>query len=95
MKFTTENQSEYDDNFLPTLDFKLKLEDVGDTKVIRYHFSKNPISSSLGILKTSALSETIISATAAQEIIGRLSNTRKEETQEVKNKTLEDYLTTL
>ena len=31
LKFTTENQSEYDDNFLPTLDFKLKLEDVGDT----------------------------------------------------------------
>ena len=77
LKFTTENQSEYDDNFLPTLDFKLKLEDVGDTKVSRYQFYKKPISSSLGILKTSALSETIKSATATQEIIRRLSNTRK------------------
>ena len=51
-------------------------KDVGDTKVGRCQFYK-PISSSLGILKTSALSETIKSATATQEIIRRLSNTRK------------------
>ena len=90
MQFTCEDQTDYEDDYLPTLDFKMKL-DKGGIPTVRYRFYKKPISTQLGILKSSALPENIKSATATQEIIRRLSNTDRREEQSTKNNILEDY----
>ena len=57
MTFTSEDQTQFDDKFLPTLDFKLKLVTKGIPR-LQYEFFKKPVSSKLAILKTSALPET-------------------------------------
>ena len=58
---------------------------------MRYQFFKKPESSKLSILKSSALSENKKSATGTQEVVRRLSNTGISESQDVKDKILEEY----
>ena len=95
MDFKTENQDEYDDGFMHTLDFKLRLETTNKIPRLRYQFFKKSVSSPIGILKTSALPEQIKPSTATQEIIRRLSNTDRSEALEVKNSILETYFESL
>ena len=54
MKFTLENQGEFPDNFLPTLDFKLQW-DPAIAKIIRYKFFKISISTKLLILTLTSM----------------------------------------
>ena len=94
MQFTVENQTQFEDGFLPTLDTKLKLIQ-GETPKLEYEFYKKPVSSKLTILKDSALSESVKSSTISQEIIRRLTNTSLEASQETKNRIIEEYISTL
>ena len=83
MTFTVEHQCQYDDKFLPTLDFKIKLITKGTPKLL-YRFYKKPVSSKLAILQTSAHPEGIRINTITQEVLRTLSNTSKEATKEKK-----------
>ena len=58
MKFTMEDQTQYSDKRLPTLDFTLKYSTKGIHK-IQYTFYKKPMASKHAILKSSALSDTV------------------------------------
>ena len=79
MQFTVEYQTQFEDNFLPTLDAKIQLTE-SETPQMIYEFYRKPVSSKLTILKNSALSEKIKSSTISQEIIRRLSNTNMMQT---------------
>ena len=65
------------------------------TKQIQYVFYKKPMASKFTICKSSSLSQSIKSSTITQEFITRLSNTSVDNSQEVINKILEDYIATL
>ena len=67
MNFTTDHQCKYDDRFLPTLDFKLKLVMKGIPKVV-YRFFKKLTSNPLTILWRSPMPKTIKMATFSMEI---------------------------
>ena len=94
MCFTIENQCEYENKRLPTLDFSLKYITKGVHKV-QYLFFKKPMASKLAIIQTSALAENIKSNTITQETIRRLSNTGRDITQVLRNNILEVYVSDL
>ena len=97
IKFTAESQEDYNDEFIPTLDFQLKLHNVHDMTnahagLLTYKFYKKPIASKFAILFNSALSINTKSNTICQEFLRRLSNTSQIESQSVKDQILEDYV---
>ena len=94
MKFTVEDQTEYPDRRLPTLDFTLKYCSKGNQKIL-YQFYKKPMASKLAILQPSALAENTKQNTITQEIIGRMSNTCQNTTQYVRNTIIEKYIVEL
>ena len=58
LTFTVENQEQYGNKYMPTLDFQLRLEDKPDgSRMLRYKFFKKPMASKIGILQTSAMPE--------------------------------------
>ena len=94
MKFTLEEQGDFGDNFLPTLDFKIQW-DPRQTPIIRYKFFKKEVSTKLAILKTSALSDQIKSSTMVQETMRRMKHTDVMTSQDERNCILEEYIETL
>ena len=72
LKFTTEGQQDFPNNYLPTLDFQTQ---VGDNGLILYkHFDK-PMTSNLCIQNGTALSKTTIFSSLRQDLCRRLLNT--------------------
>ena len=97
IKFTTESQLYFDNSFIPTLDFQVKLIDNDKVHAgqLTYKFFKKPMASRLSILKLSALRDNVKNDTVTQEFIRRLSNTGILEPQMTVNNKLEDYITEL
>ena len=94
MTFASEHQCEYGSKYLPTLGFQLQYT-VKGTPRLRYKFYSKPMSSKLGIIQTSALSETTKANTITQETLRRMSNTSVDTTQQERNSILEEYITQL
>ena len=97
MKFTFETQHDFQNDFLPTLDFQVRLFHDRETgcQQLEYMFFKNPMSSKHGILQTSALSDVIKTNTITQEVIRRLRNTSVEMDSSVKSNILQTYINEL
>ena len=72
LKFTTEDESEFDDHFLPTLDFSTK---VGPSGYINYKFFSKPMSSNTLLMFGTALSRSCVFSSLRQELVRMLLNT--------------------
>ena len=71
-QFTTECESEFPDNFLPTLDFATHVKENG---YIRYRFFSKPMSSNNLLIKGTALSKSCIFSSLRQDLVRHLLNT--------------------
>ena len=71
LDFTMEGEMDFDDGFLPTLDFKTKVESNG---YIRYRFFSKPMSSNTLLLNGTALSKSCVFNSLRQELLRRLYN---------------------
>ena len=72
VQFTTEREAEFNDKFLPTLDFATKVEGNG---YIRYKFFSKPMSSNLLLMNGTALSKSCVFSSLRQDLVRRLINT--------------------
>ena len=72
LNFTTESAEEFNDQFLPTLDVKVKVLDGGC--VIFRHFSK-PMINNIVLQNGTALSKGIVFSSLRQDLVRRLLNT--------------------
>ena len=82
LRFTTENELDFTDGYLPTLDVKTKVLDNGK---IDYSFFMKPMKNNLVIQRGTALSRQIVFSSLRQEVVRRLINTR--EATDMENKT--------
>ena len=75
LRFTTEGEGDFTDNFLPTLDFATHVMDDG---YIKYKFYNKPMSSNLVLQNGTALSKGCIFSSLRQELVRRMYNTDEE-----------------
>ena len=75
LTFTTEVQSDFEDNWLPTLDFKLKMLVSG--KIIHTYYEK-PMRTPFLTMQRSAMAEQQNMAILSNELVRRLSNIHRE-----------------
>ena len=81
------------DEYLPTLDFQLKLELPNDgPALVRYKFYKKPMCSKIAILQNSAMPDNTKNNTITQETIRRTSNTDWNQPDSVRISTLLEYI---
>ena len=75
LSFTTETQSDFPEDTLPTLDVQIKILDDG--KIDFRHFTKK-MSNNLLLESSTALSKATIFSSLRQDLVRRLLNTRRE-----------------
>ena len=96
LSFTTETAKDFNDTWLPTLDFQMKIVDTTDKDIlIKYKFYKKPMASKFTVINDSALSNQVISSTIVAELNRRLVNTSTELIQTEKNESIDEYSGTL
>ena len=71
LEFTTEGESDFNDNFLPTLDFATKVQDNG---YVKYKFYNKPMTSNLILENGTALSKGCVFSSLRQDLVRRLYN---------------------
>ena len=81
IKFTKEVQTDFKDQYLPTLDTAIRLTDQG---LIEYRFYQKEMSSKFCVRKDAALGEQLKRSVMSAEVIRRLMNTRESPEQEMK-----------
>ena len=78
MEFTVEVGTEFRDNYLPTLDFYIRLEWCEEAEVpypmIKFRFFQKPIARNQTIYRPTAMSDNSIKQTVTNEVIRRLKN---------------------
>ena len=89
LKFTTENELDFTDGYLPTLDVKTKVLDNGK---IDYSFFMKPMKNNLVIQRGTALSRQIVFSSLRQEIVGRLINTYEATEMKVRLSLIEEMI---
>ena len=72
MKFISEGENEFSDNFLPTLDFSTHVKKTG---YVEYKFYSKPMASNVLLMRGTALSKSCIFSSMRQELVRRLLNT--------------------
>ena len=88
LSFTAELQTDYSDNYMPTLDLKAKL--TGENKMT-YQFFEKPTTSKYCVMREAAMGEQSKIAILSQEVNRRLLNTCEEEPQEVRDQVLNNF----
>ena len=71
LEFTTEQEGEFSDDFLPTLDFATQVQENG---YIKYKFFRKPMSSNMVLQKGTALSNGCVFSSLRQDLVRRLYN---------------------
>ena len=71
IQFTTEGEEEFDNNFLPTLDFQTQVQDSG--KIVFKFFSK-PMANNITIQYGTGLAKNTIFSALRQELVRRMLN---------------------
>ena len=91
LSFTTESELDFGDDggFLPTLDFKTKVQDDG---VIEFKFFSKPMNNNLVIQKGTGLPKEIIFASLRQEVIRRMLNCSTRTELDERLLVLEDFI---
>ena len=89
LKFTTEGEAEFEESFLPTLDFSTQVLESG---YVRYKFFSKPMSSNLVLMKSTALSATCIFSSLRQELLRRLYNTDFREGYDERIRVTEEFI---
>ena len=89
LKFTTEGQQDFPNNYLPTLDFQTQ---VGENGLILYkHFDK-PMASNLTIQRGTALAKGTVHSALRQDMCRRLLNTSELEPPDTFVQVIENYI---
>ena len=89
LSFTTEGEKDFSDGFLPTLDFKTKVEGNG---YIRYRFFSKPMTSNTLLLRGTALSKSCMFSSLRQDLLRRLYNTDYDEGAQVRCGIIREYI---
>ena len=87
--FTTENELDFENSYLPTLDVETKVAENG---TILYRFYSKPMSNNVVIQNGTALSQDIVFSSLRQEVIRRMSNTCEVVPLQHRIKLLEDFI---
>ena len=88
LKFTTELQEDYDDRYMPTLDFKARLK---EDKKVTHQFFEKPTTSKYCVMAQSAMGDQAKIDILTQEVNRRLLNTSEDEDQEVRDGILNTF----
>ena len=88
LQFTTELQSEYKDNYMPTLDLKCRL--TSENKVV-FQFYEKETTSRYCVMAKSAMGDQSKIAILTQEVNRRLLNTSEQEPQEKRDNILSTF----
>ena len=89
LSFTTESELDFDNKYLPTLDFATKVNDNG---FISYKFFSKPMSSNLVLQKGTALSAGCIFSSLRQDLVRRLLNTDTSQPTDVRLKIINEFI---
>ena len=88
LEFTTETQSDYVEDTLPTLDVQIKTMPTGEIDYI--HFSK-PMASNILLEASTALSKSTVFNCLRHDLVRRLLHTRRETDWDTRIKIIEEY----
>ena len=89
LEFTTEEESDFPDGFLPTLDFATRVESNG---YVQYKFFKKPMASNLLLQNGTALSKGCLFSSLRQDLVRRLYNSNLTMGAEFRNTLVGDYI---
>ena len=89
LEFTTENELDFENGFLPTLDTQMKVEDDGS---VTYKFFSKPMNNNLVIENGTALPRNIIFGSLRQEIVRRMQNTSMNVDKDTKVSLIEEMI---
>ena len=89
LEFTTEQETQFNDAYLPTLDFATKVEESG---YVKYKFYNKPMTSNLVLQNGTALSNGCVFSSLRQDLVRRLYNSDLSMGIEYRIKLVEDYI---
>ena len=75
LEFTTESEKDYQDGWLPTLDFAMK---ISETNQVLFRFWEKPTNSKKTLDRRSSMGENQMRQILTQEMVRRLNNTRED-----------------
>ena len=88
LRFTTESEEEFEEEYLPTLDFQTKVLENG--RISFKHFYK-PMINNLVLEKGTALNQNTIFSSLRQDLVRRLLNTSRDENLTVRIGVIENF----
>ena len=89
LNFTTESANDFTDNYLPTLDVKIKIKEGGE--ITFRHFYK-PMINNLLLQNGTALSKNTVFSSLRQDLVRRLLNTCVSEGMDQRLAVIEEYI---
>ena len=89
LRFTTESEGDFEEKYLPTLDFQLRVLENG--RITHRHFSK-PMSNNMTLENGTALSKNTIFSSLRQDLVRRLLNTNVEEDEKIRVGVVENFI---
>ena len=89
MKFTTEGENDFNDAFLPTLDFATHVTDEG---YIKYRFFSKPMASNMVLQFGTALSKNCTFSSLRQDLVRRFLNSDRTMGTEYRLQLVENYI---